>query len=94
MTDVAKEACRAAHHTLQIHYDKVVFGVVTLSDMKFLKQNERRVNELCTAACIKNFSLKRWLGIIEYMEQHIERVQQFHSLLDSSVQGIERSHVQ
>ena len=95
MTDVAKEACRAAHNTLQILCDQVVSGVVTLSDMKFLKQNEGRFNELCTAARIRSFSLKGWLDNIEYIEQHIERVQQYHSLLDSSVQGIyiERSHV-
>ena len=88
MTDVAKEACRAAHNALQIHCDQVVSGVVTLRDMTLLKENEGRFNELCTAARIINFSLKRWLGNIEYMERHIERVKQYHSLLDSSVQGI------
>ena len=47
MTDVAKEACRAAHNALQIHCDKVVSGVVTLRDMTLLKGKMKEDSMSC-----------------------------------------------
>ena len=88
MTEFAKEACRIAHNTLLVHCDQVVAGAVTLCDMRILKQNETTVDQLCTAACIRGFSLRKWLGRLEDIERYIERVQQFHNLLDRDVQGM------
>ena len=88
MDAFTKEACRIARNTLQVHCDQVVAGDVTLYDMEILKQNQRTVNQLCTAACIREFSLQYWLGRLEDVKRYIEKVQQFHNLLDRDVQGM------
>lgn len=88
MTEFAKEACKTAHSTLQVHCDQIVKGVVTINDMKILKRNEGRLQHLCTAACIRRFTSKKWLSRLEDIERYIERVQQFHNLLDPVVEGI------
>ena len=87
MSELAKQACKIAHTTLKVHCDKIVAGVVTMNDMKILKRNEK-FDQLCTAACIKEFSLQKWLGRLKAIERYIERVQQFHNLLDPVVKGI------
>ena len=56
--------------------------------MRILKQNEGTVDQLCTAACIRRFSLHTWLGRLKDIEKYIERVQLFHNLLDRHVQGM------
>ena len=55
--------------------------------MRILKENERRVDQLCTAACIKDFNLQKWLGNLEDVEKYVVRVKKFHNLLDTAVQG-------
>ena len=71
MTEFAKEACKAAHNTLLVHCDQVAAGDVTLCDMRILKQNETTVDQLCTATCIRGFSLRKWLGRLEDIERYI-----------------------
>ena len=88
MTEFAKEACKTARNTLQVHCDQVAAGAVTLYDMRILKQNERTADQLCTAASIREFSLQNWLGRLENIERYIERVQHFHNLLHEGVQGM------
>ena len=93
MTEFAKEACKAAHNTLLVHCDQVAAGDVTLCDMRILKQNETTVDQLCTATCIRGFSLRKWLGRLEDIERYIEIVQQFHDFLHPDVQGMWRPFV-
>ena len=88
MNEFTKEACKTARNTLQVYCDQVAAGAVTLYDMEILKQNQRTVDQLCTAACIREFSLQYWLGRLEDVKRYIEKVQQFHNLLDQDVQGI------
>ena len=88
MTELAQEACKTAHNALQVLCDQVVAGVVTMRYMKILKQNGERVHLLCTAACIKNFSMHKWLVCLEKIERYIERVQKFYDLLDPVFQGM------
>ena len=57
----------------------VAAGAVTLYDMEILKQNQRTVDQLCTTACIREFSLQYWLGRLEDVKRYIEKVQQFHN---------------
>ena len=88
MTEFAKEACRIARNTLHVHCDQVVAGDVTLYDMRILKQNERTVDQLCTAACIRGFNVRTWLDRLENIESYIEKIEHFHSLLNKGVQGM------
>ena len=88
MTDGAKEACRTALNTLQVHCDQVVAGILTLKEMRIIKENRKEVDQLCTAACIEDFNLRTWLDRLDDVERCIERVQQFHNLLCPEVQGM------
>ena len=88
MTKSAKEVCILAQHTLQVHYYQVSAGAVALCDMRFLKRNEKIFEQLCTAARIRGFRFKIWLGRLEDVERHIEKVQQFRNLLDRNLQGM------
>ena len=58
---------------------RFIVAAVTLYDMEILKQNQRTVDQLCTTACIREFSLQYWLGRLEDVKRYIEKVQQFHN---------------
>ena len=87
MTIFAKKICKTAHNTLQVHCGEIVAGNITMLSMRNLKENETRVDQLCTAARIKDFNLQKWLGRLENVEKYVVRVQKFHNLLDKPVQG-------
>ena len=87
MTKFAKKSCEIAHTTLQVYCGEIVAGNITMLSMRNLKENEERVDQLCTAACINDFNLQKWLGHLEDVEKYVVRVQKFHNLLDTAVQG-------
>ena len=87
MTDEVKKICKSAYNVLQDTCNQISNGRIIMSDLRVINKMERKFSNLCTEAAIKNFNLEKWLGHLEATVKYIEKVQEFHNLLDSRVQG-------
>lgn len=87
MTEEAKKICKLAHNVLRVTCDQVVAGSITLNDLKFIGKEKRRIQRLCTEAAIGEFNLEKWLSKLDAIVEYIGKVQEYHNLLTSEVQG-------
>ena len=87
MTDDVKKICRSAYNVLQDTCNQIINGRIIMSDLKVINKMNRKFSHLCIEAALKDFSLEKWLGHLEATVKYIERIQEFHNLLDSRVQG-------
>lgn len=86
MTELARNACKAACTTLQLTCVEIESGEVTIDTLKSIQDNNSKVCRLCEDAGM-NFDLQGWLDKLSAVQQHDQDVQEFHNHLDPRVQG-------
>ena len=87
MTDDVKKICKSAYNVLQDTCNQIVSGRIIMNDLKVINKSKGKFLHLCTEAAIKDFNLEKWLGHLDRITEYIERVQEFHNMLDLKVQG-------
>ena len=87
MTDDVKKICESAYDVLQDTCFLIIHGRIIMNDLKVINDGNRKFLHLCTEAAIKEFNLEKWLGQLDAVVKYLERVQEFHNMIDSRVQG-------